>query len=143
MERALSNTVTAKDYGLSLKSFFKDKFKYWDDSYVIPYTEFRHCKKYLFEYIKSNCNGDTVCGKLTSCYGHQFMQFIEAIHQFQRVAVIKKRIFFKYFFISNFELTSNAKITLTPTKIKKWQVVPIEKLELNGLTFSERLSYLK
>ena len=78
MENALKNTVIAKDYGLSLKSFFKDKFKYWDDSYVIPFSEFRHCKKYLFEYIKSSCNGDTVCGKLKACYGHQFMQFIEA-----------------------------------------------------------------
>ena len=112
MERALKNTVLAKDYGLSLKSFFKDKFKYWDDSYAIPFSEFRHSKKYLFEYIKSSCNGDTVCGKLKSCYGHQFMQFIEAIHEFQRVAVIEKRVFYKYFFISNFELTSNAKITL-------------------------------
>ena len=143
MERALKNTVLAKDYGLSLKSFFKDKFKYWNHSYVIPFSEFRECKRNLFDFIKSNCNGENVCGKLKTCYGHQFMQFIEAIHQFQRVAVIEKRIFYKYFFISNFELTSNAKITLIPTKIKKWRVVAIEKQEINGLTFSERLSYLK
>ena len=71
------------------------------------------------------------------------MQFIEAIHQFQRVAVIEKRIFYKYFFISNFELTSNAKITLIPTKIKRWRVIAIEKQELNGLTYSQRLTYLK
>ena len=143
MERALKNTIIAKDYGLSLKSFFKDRFKYWNDSYLIPFTEFRHCKKYLFEYIKSSCNDDTVCSKLQSCYGHQFLQFIEAIHQFQRVAVIQKRVFYKYFFISNFELTSNAKMTLIPTKIKKFQVIAVEKQELNNLTYSERLSYLK
>ena len=143
MENALKNTVIAKDYGLSLKSFFKDKFKYWDDSYVIPFSEFRHFKKYLFEYIKSSCNGDTVCGKLKACYGHQFMQFIKAIHQFQCVAVTKKRVFYKYFFITNFELTQNAKITLIPTKIKKWRVIAIEKEELHNLTYSQKLSYLK
>ena len=143
IERALKNTVIAKDYGLSLKCFFKDKFKYWDDSYAIPFAEFRRFKKYFFEYIKSSCNGDRVCGKLNTCYGHQFMQFIEAIHQLQRFAVTKKKIFYKYFFITNFELTSTTKITLIPTKIKKWRVVPIEKENLEQLTFSERLSYLK
>ena len=143
MERALKQTIIAKDYGLSLKCFFKDKFKYWDDSYAIPFSEFRWFKKYIFEYVKSSCNGDAVCGKLNSCYGHQFIQFIEAIHQFQRVAVIENKVFFKYFFFSNFELTSNVKITLIPTKIKKWRVVAIEKQDLHGLTYSERLTYLK
>ena len=143
MERALKNTIIAKDYGLSLKCLFKDKFKYWNDSYAIPFSEFRWFKKYIFEYVKSSCNGDAVCGKLNSCYGHQFIQFIEAIHQFQRVAVIENKVFFKYFFFSNFELTSNVKITLIPTKIKKWRVVAIEKQDLHGLTYSERLTYLK
>ena len=143
MERALKNTIIAKDYGLSLKCLFKDKFKYWNDSYAIPFSEFRWFKKYIFEYVKSSCNGDTVCGKLNSCYGHQFIQFIEAIHQFQRVAVIENKVFFKYFFFSNFELTSDVKITLIPTKIKKWRVVAIEKQQLDGLTYSQRLTYLK
>ena len=143
MERALKKTIIAKDYDLSLKCFFKDKFKYWDDSYAIPFSEFRWFKKYIFDYVQSSCNGDTVCGKLKSCYGHQFMHFIDAIHQFQRVAVIHKKVFYSYFFISNFELTSDAKITLIPTKIKKWRVVAIEKQNLDGLTYSQRLTYLK
>ena len=144
MERALKNTVIAKDYGLSLKCFFKDKYKYWDDSYAIPFSEFRRFKKYFFEYITSSCNGDRVCGKLNTCFGHQFMQFIEAIHQLQRFAVTKKRIFYKYFFITNFELTNSSnKITLIPTKIKKWRIVCIEEVNLDHLTYSERLTYLK
>ena len=143
MERALKNTIIAKDYGLSLKSFFKDNLKYWDDSYLIPFSHFQHCKKYFFEYIKSSCGDDTICGKLQSCYGHQFLQFIEAILQFQRVAVIQKKIYYKYFLVTNFELTSNAKITLIPTKIKKWRVVAVEEQKLDGLTYSERLSFLK
>ena len=143
MERALKKTIIAKHYDLSLKCFFKDKYKYWDDSYAVPFSEFRWFKKYIFEYVKSSCNGDVVCGKLNSCYGHQFMQFIEAIHEFQRVAVVQKKVFYKYFFMTNFELTSYTKITLIPTKIKKWRVVAIEKQDLNGLTYSERLTYLK
>ena len=143
MEGALRNTKIAEVYGLSLKCFFKDKFKYWDDSYAIPFSEFGWFKKNVFDYIKSSCNDDSVCGKLKSCYGHQFMQFIEAIHHFQRHAVIRKKVFYKYFFISNFELTSYTKITLIPTKIKKWQVVAIEKEDISHLTYSQRLSYLK
>ena len=143
MESALKNTIIAKDYGLSLKSFFKDNFKYWDDSYLIPFSHFRQSKTLLSEYIISSCGGDTVCGKLQSCYGHQFLQFIEAILKFEHVAVIQKKVDYKYFFITNFELTSNAKITLIPTKIKKWRVVAIEKQKLDDLTYSERLSFLR
>ena len=143
VERALKNTIIAKDYSLSLKSLFKDKFKYWNDSYAIPFSEFNHCKKYLFEFIKSSCNGDDVCGKLNMCYGHQFMQFVHAIINFQRAAVIKHKTFYKYFFVSNFELTSNAKITLIPVKIKKWRVIAIEPEKLMNMTYSERLTYLK
>ena len=143
MERALKNTIIAKDYGLSLKSFFKDNFKHWDDTYLIPFSHFRHAKKYLFEYIKCSCNNDTVCSKLQSCYGHQFLQFIEAIHEFERVAVIQKKVLYEYFLITNFELTSNAKITLIPTKIKKFRVIAIAKHELKDLTYSQRLSYLR
>ena len=110
MERALKNTIIAKDYGLSLKSFFKDNFKYWNDSYLIPFTEFRHCKKYLFEYIKSSCGDDTVCSKLQSCYGHQFLQFIEAIHHFQRVAVIKKKSIISIFLLPILNLHRTPKL---------------------------------
>lgn len=143
VERALKNTIIAKDYSLSLKSLFKDKYKYWDDSYAIPFSEFNHCKKYLFDFIKSSCNGDDVCGKLNMRYGHQFMQFILAIINFQRAAIIEHKMFYKYFFISNFELSSNAKMTLIPVKITKWRVIAIESQKLDGLTYSERLTYLQ
>ena len=143
MERALKNTIIAKDYGLSLKSFFKDNFKYWNDSYVIPYSHFQYCKKQIFEYIKASCNNDIACSKLQSCDGHQFLQFIELILQYQRFAVIQKKVYYKYFLFTNFKLTSNARMTLRPTKIKSWRVIAVEKQQLNDLTYSERLSYLK
>ena len=142
MENALKNTIIAKTYGLSLKSFFKDCFKYWDDSYVIPFDHIQHTKKYIFDYIKSSCNDDFICSKLESCHGHQFLQFIELLHQFQRDCVLKNKVYFKYFMFNNFKLTSDAAMTLKPTKIKSFRVIGVYKQRLNHLTYSERLSFL-
>ena len=142
MEKAFKNTVIAKQYGLTLKSFFKDYFKYWDDCYLIPFYDIQLFKKQCFDFIKSSCNDDIVCSKLQSCDGHQFLQFIELIIQFQRYSVLKKKVYFKYFLFSNFKLTSDATLTLKPTKIKSWQVTGVFEQHLNHLTYSERLSFL-
>ena len=143
MEQALQNTIIAKKYNLTLKSFFKDEFRYWNDCYLIPFTHFEYTKRQIFDYIKSSCNNDIVCSKLQSCDGHQFLQFIELIQQFQCYSVIKKKVYFKYFLFSNFKLTSNDAMTLKPTKIKSWRVIAVDKQQLNHLTYSERLSFLK
>ena len=144
MENALKNTLIAKKYGLSLKSFFKDYFKYGgDDIYLIPFEHILHVKKYIFDYIKNSCSDDFICLKLQSCHGHQFLQFIELMYQFQRYFVLKKKVYFRYFMFSNFELTSDATMTLKPTKIKSWRVTGVFEQELNRLTYSERLSFLK
>ena len=123
MEKALKETIIAKQYGLS---------KYWNDCYLIPFDHILHIKKYIFDYIKSSCNNDIVCSKLQSCYGHQFLQFIELIIQFQRYSVLKKKVYFRYFLFSNFKLTS-ATMTLKPTKIKSWQVMGVNEQQLNHL----------
>lgn len=144
MERALKNTKIAKGYDLSLKSFFKDRYRYWNDSYLIPYSEVKNFKKHIFEFIKSGCNNESVCSKLRTCNGHQFLNFIELILNFQCFAIIQKKIFFKYFLFTNFELTSNSnKITLKPTEIKSWRAIAVDKQQLNHLTYSQRLSYFK
>ena len=143
MEKALENTIIAKKYSLTLKSFFKDDFKYWNDCYLIPFTHFQYTKRQIFDYIKSSCSNDIVCSKIQSCDGHQFLQFVELIYQFQRYSVLKKKVYFKYFLFTNFKLTSNATMTLKPTKIKSWRVVATHKQQLNHLTYSERLSFLK
>ena len=143
MENALKNTLIAKKYGLSLKSFFKDYFKYGgNDIYLIPFDHILHFKKYISEYIKSSCNNDVICSKLQSCHGHQFLQFIELMYQFQRYSVLKKKVYFRYFMFSNFKLTS-ATMTLKPVTIKSWQVVGVFIQELDRLTYSQRLSFLK
>ena len=143
MEKALENTIIANniEYRLTLKSFFKDQFKYWNDCYLIPFSHILYTKRQIFSYIESSCG--VVCSKLQICDGHQFMNFIELIYQFQRYSVIKKKVYFKYFLFSNFKLTSNITMTLKPTKIKGWRMTPVHKQLIHDLTYSERLSFLK
>ena len=71
------------------------------------------------------------------------MNFIELIYQFQRYSVIKEKVYFKYFLFSNFKLTSNITMTLKPTKIKGWRMIPVHMEVIHDLTYSERLSFLK
>ena len=100
MERALENTIIANsiEYRLTLKSFFKDQFKYSDDSYLIPFSHILYTKRQIFSYIQDSC-GD-VCSKLQTCHGHQFMTFVELIYQYQRYSVIKKKFILSIFFLT-------------------------------------------
>ena len=143
MEKALENTIIANniEYRLTLKSFFKDQFKYWNECYLIPFSHILYTKRQIFTYIESSCG--VVCSKLQICDGHQFMNFIELIYQFQRYSVIKEKVYFKYFLFSNFKLTSNITMTLKPTKIKGWRMIPVHMEVIHDLTYSERLSFLK
>ena len=137
IEKALKDTVIAKQFGLTLKSFFKDYFKYWDDCYLIPFIDIQLFKKQYYDFIKSSCNDEIVCSNQQSCYGHQFLQFVELIIQFQRYCLLKKKVYFKYFLFSNFKITCDK-----VTKIKSWQVTGVSVHQLNHLTYSERLSLL-
>ena len=138
MEIAFKNTVITKEYGLTLKSFFKDKFKYWDDCYLIPFIDIRLYKKQCYDFIISCCNNEFTCSKEQSCYGHQFLQFVETIIQFQRYSVLKKKVYFQYFFFTNFKLTSDIK----SLKIKSWRISGVSIHRINHLSYSERLSLL-
>ena len=143
MEKALENTIIANNtqYRLSLKSFFKNEFKYQNDCYLIPFSHILYTKRQIFSYIEDSCG--IVCSKLQICDGHQFMQFIELIYQFERYSIIKKKVYFKYFLFCNFKLTSNIQMTLKPTKIKGWRMSPVDEQLLHDLTYSQRLSFLK
>ena len=57
-QRNRKSIVIDKQYGLTLKSFFKDYFKYWDDCYLIPFYDIQLFKKQCFDFIKSSCNDD-------------------------------------------------------------------------------------
>ena len=142
MEKAFENTIIAAKYSLSLKSFFKNEFKYWNDCYLIPFSHIQYTKRQIFGYIRDSC-GDDVCSKLQMCDGHQFLQFVELIYQYNRYCIIKKKVYFEYFLFNNFKLTSNIQMTLKPTKIKGWRMVPVNEQLLHHLTYSQRLSFLK
>ena len=143
MEKALENTIIADniEYRLSLKSFFKDEFKYWNDCYLIPFSQILYTKRQIFAYIEDSCG--VVCSKLQICEGHQFLHFIELIYRFNRYSIIKKKVYFKYFLFTNFKLASNIQMTLKPTKIKGWRMLPVDIQLLHDLTYSQRLSFLK
>ena len=141
MEKALENTIIAAKYGLSLKSFFKNEFKYWNDCYLIPFSHILYTKRQIFSYIHDSCG--VVCSKLQTCDGHQFLAFVELIYRFNRYSIIKRKVYFKYFLFNNFKLTSDIKMTLKPTKIKSWRMMPVDIQLIHDLTYSERLSFLK
>ena len=141
MEKALKDTIIASKYDLTLKCFFKDQFKYGKDHYKIPFQHILYCKKHIFGYIRDSC--DFICRKQTKCHGHQFIDYIELIYHYQRYSVRYKKVYFKYFYFHNFKLTSNSKMTLIPTKIKSWQMFPIEMEIIEHLTYSQSLTFFK
>ena len=139
MEKALNDTKIADD--LSLKTFFKDEFKYGDNSYLIPFSHIKYTKKQIFDYIRSSCSNGDICSKLQMCYGHQFLQFIELIYQFNYYSITKEKIYFEYFIFNNFKYDSQ--MTLIPRKIKSWRTIPVQRYLLHKLTYSARMSFLK
>ena len=143
MEKALENTKIAEKFQLSLKTFFKDDFKYSNDSYLIPFSHVKYTKRQIFDYIRSSCSGDDVCSKLQICYGHQFLQYIEFVYQFNYYNITKEKLYFDYFLFNNFKLTSDSQMTLIPIKVKSWNMIPVQKHLLHKLTYSARLSFLK
>ena len=144
MEKALQNTVIADkymQYRLTLKSFFKDKFKYGENCYKIPFSHILYTKRQIFSYIRDSC--DFVCKKQRKCHGHQFLDLIELLYQYQLHCVHNKKVYFKYFYFHSFILTSDVKMTLQPTKIKGWHMLPVDMLTISHLTYSQRLSCFK
>ena len=143
LERALKNTIIVNNiqYRLTLKSFFKDQFQYVNNCYLIPFSHIQYTKRQIFTYIYENCG--ITCSKVQKCHGHQFLEFIELIYQFNRYCIIKRKVIYKSFIFSNFQLTCDIKMTLKPTKIKSWHVIPVSKELLHDLTYSQRLSFLK
>ena len=143
MEKALQNTKIAVKYNLSLKTFFKDEFKYSNNSYLIPFSHIKYTRRQIFDYICSSCSNDNVCSKLQVCHGHQFLQFIELIYQFNYYSITKEKLYFEYFLFNDFKLTSDNQMTLIPTKIKSWRTIPVKKHLLHDLTYRQRLTFLK
>ena len=144
MEKALQHTIIANkfmEYRLTLKSFFKNEFKYEHNCYKIPFSHILYTRRQIFSYIRDSCN--FVCKKQKKCDGHQFLDFVELIYQFQRWCVKNKKVYFKYFYFYSFRLTSDIEMTLKPTKIKSWRMSPVDMEVIFHLTYSQSLSIFK
>ena len=143
MEKALENTLIAEkfmEYSVSLKSVFKEEFKYGKSAYKIPFSRILYIKRKIFPLIRDSC--DYVCPKLKQCDGHKFLDFIQMLWEFQRWAVEEKKVHFKFFYFHTFRLTSDVEFTLKPVKIKGSYVLPAENQNLSHLSYSRRMSYL-
>ena len=143
MEKALENTLIAEkfmEYSVSLKSVFKEEFKYGKSAYKIPFSRILYIKRKIFPLIRDSC--DYVCPKLKQCDGHKFLDFIQMLWEFQRWAVEEKKVCFKFFYFHTFRLTFDVEHTLKPVKIKGWYVLPVEHQNLSHLSYSRRMSYL-
>ena len=143
LEKALENTIIANhiQYRLTLKSFFKSQFQYGNNCYLIPFSHIQYTRRQIFSYIHDSCG--VVCSKLQTCDGHQFLAYVELIYRFNRYSIIKRKVYFKYFLFNNFKLTSDMQMTLKPTKIKGWRMLPVDIELIHDLTYSQRLSFLK
>ena len=139
MEQALLNTVLAfklMAYSYSLKCFFKDEFKRSEYYYVIPFSHILYVKRHIFSLIRDSC--DYVCPYANECDGHQFLNFIESLYQFQQHAVLEKKCFFKDFCFYNFRFKKDKDIE----KIAGWDFNFYSAKDLSKYTYSQRAQYL-
>ena len=141
MEQAFINTVIAFkliQYSYSLASFFKEEFKKNENEYIIPFSHILYVKRHIFHLIRDSC--DYVCSYDEQCDGHQFLDFIEKLYQFQHHAVLEKKCFFRDFRFYNFRLKRDKFQDLE--KIAGWDFSASATKDLSHLTYSKRCQYL-
>ena len=141
MEQAFINTVVAfklMSYSYSLACFFKNEFKKNENEYVIPFSHIMYIKRHVFPLIRNSC--EYVCPFADECDGHQFLNFIERLYQFQCHAVLEKKCFYKDFRFYNFRLKKDKFQDLE--KIAGWDFNINNTKDLSRYTYSQRAQYL-
>ena len=141
MEQAFVNAVIAfklMSYSYSLKCFFKDEFKVNENEYIIPFSHILYFKRHVFQLIRDAC--DYVCPYADACDGHQFLDFVEKLNEFQHHAVLEKKCFFRDFRFYNFRLKKDKFQDLE--KIAGWDFCQFRTKDLSHLTYSQRAQYL-
>ena len=140
MEQAFVNTVIAfklMHYSYSLKCFFKEEFKK-KDGYVIPFSHVLYIKRHIFPLIRDAC--DYVCPYNEQCDGHNFLDFVEKLWEFQHYAVLEKKCFFREFHFYNFRFKRDKVHEME--KVAGWDFNAITTKNLSHLSYSQRLHYL-
>ena len=141
MEKAFLNTVIAfklMSYSYSLAGFFKDEFKKNENEFVIPFSYILYIKRHVFPLIRDSCQ--YVCPYDDECDGHQFLNFIERLYQFQCHAVLEKKCFYKDFRFYNFRFKRDKVQDLQ--KIAGWDFNINNTKDLSRYTYSQRAQYL-
>ena len=136
MEAALKKTQIAHKYMCfiyTLKAFFKDVFKSGQSTYLIPFHHIVFTKRNIFPYIREDCG--YVCERETPCGGHQFLNYVEMLWRSICWAVEEKKVYYRYFYVTNFRLTDDGEIAGCDAK-------PVEPKDLSHLSYSKRMSYL-
>ena len=111
MEAALKKTQIAHKYMCfiyTLKAFFKDEFKSGQSAYLITFDHIVFTKRNIFPYIREDCG--FVCPKETPCGPHQFLNYVEMLWRSICWAVEEKKVYYRYFYFTNFRLTNDGKI---------------------------------
>ena len=129
MEKALLKKLMS--YSYLQAAFFKNEFKKSDGQYVIPFSFILYFKKRVFPLIRDSCDYD--CSHANECDGHQFLNFIETVYQFQQHAVFEKKCFYKDFCF--FSLNDNE-------RIDDWDFHFYSIKDLLQYTFLQRAQYL-
>ena len=139
MEKAFENTKIAfkfMEYEITLKSFFKDKFKSGQFAYLIPFSHILYTKRTIFQYIRDSC--EYVCPSDEDCKGHQFLNYVDMLWKAICWAVEEKKVYYRYIYFTNFKVVR----TIRGYEIKGWDARPTYPKDLSHLSYSKRMSYL-
>ena len=78
------------------------------------------------------------------CHGHQFLDFIEKLWEFEVYATTEKKCFFRDFYFYNFRLKTDVGYSMSNQidQVVGWNFYAINAKNLSHLSYSQRLSYL-
>ena len=105
-------------------------------SFRICRSDFTGFEQHVFPLIRDTCS--YVCPSTDECDGHQFLNFIETLYQFQQHAVLEQKCFFKDFRFYNFRFKKDNAID----KIAGWDFDFYSTKDLSRYTYSQRAQYL-
>ena len=117
--------------------FFKDEFKK-NGVYVIPFSHVLHVKRTIFPLIRDACG--YVCPYQKQCDGHQFLDFVEKLWEFELYAVTERKCFFREFHFYDFRFKSDKNNEIK--KVAGWDFHASIVKDLSHLSYSQRLTYL-
>ena len=140
IKQAFKNTIIAfkfMSYSYSLVDFFKDEFKK-DNGYLIPFSYILDFKKGVFPLIRDSCG--YVCHNTKPCDGHNFLDVLEKIYQFEQNVVLERKCYFRDFYFFDFRFKRDEVHEME--KVCGFDFLPEVSKDLSHLTYLIRCQYL-